>query len=106
MRKWAPESVQAKMLAAEEDSDEAQELTSIPLDAMTNPKPTGEDILIDGLLKDYLSKVDSYMLLITGTSILAEAWTRPKMKEFEQEREENWDEIVALADHMQGLLGN
>ena len=73
---------------------------------MTTSKPTAEEILIDGLLKDYLSRVDSYMLLITGTSLLAEAWTRPKMKEFEQEREENWDEIVALADHMQGVRGN
>ena len=105
MRMWAPEGIQAKMLAAEHDMGEARELTGILLDAMTTPKSTGEEILIDGLLKDYLSRVDSYMLLITGTSLLAEAWTNPKMREFEQEREENWDEMVALADHMQGILG-
>ena len=58
----------------------ARALTRKLLEAMASAKPNKEEIL----------QVDSYMLLTTGTSLLAEAWTRPQQQQMERDRDENW----------------
>ena len=82
----------------------ARALTKKLLEAMASAKPNKEEILLDHLVKEYLSQVDSYMLLITGTSLLAEAWTRPQKEQMERDRDESWDEVVDLAEQMQEII--